>query len=425
MRYTRKVISAKYGAWLSLWVSFGMAACSDDDPGGSGNKTVCDPGAQRDCEDDGRSGTETCDSDGTAWGSCITNSEPDGSAGAGASPGAGGSTGSGGSGGGPRGDAGPDASPPPACDLAVLPEAPTAAEEGDTESFVVAVKELSYGNETSTVGFSITSRCTPPGEDPWQAEADCDATNGVGALLAESEADPAVVDEFLASGKGTLLIRVRDYNGRASDDQITVDLLSSAAFDALEEGATPAWDGDDAWPIRSDSVDPSAERPILAPLYSDATAYITNGQLAARLDSARIWLPFASGNLDRPALEFELQSVTLTCTVTGDYPLWQLDDCILGGRWPEASFLGSFAQFRDPLDPDAFLCQDAQSYKVTREFYCGFATVGDADTCDAIAFGAKLHTAPALISNLFEVGVPTTPCSIENDPASDSCYTVD
>ncbi|MFW5741602.1 MAG: hypothetical protein ACOC1F_14725, partial [Myxococcota bacterium] len=85
----------------------------------------------------------------------------------------------------------------------------------------------------------------------------------------------------MAAGDWTLLLRVRGYNGLPDDDRVRLDWYIPAEFYVLQDGgkAPPAWDGSDAWPIRTTSLHPPASG---QPWDADDTkcfdehAYVTN-----------------------------------------------------------------------------------------------------------------------------------------------------
>jgi hypothetical protein len=158
------------------------------------------------------------------------------------------------------------------CAHATWPPPPSITDPGaNTVDFVVAGRTLDFGEQDLSngpqVGYDLDNRCTCQGEGPsckepeFATEDHCDGPagrdNAVAQLfnrLGQFDADftSANYTERANDGEGTLLVRVRDYNGQANDQQVTVAIFPSPGMDkdpCNTGSTTPQWDGNDLWAV--------------------------------------------------------------------------------------------------------------------------------------------------------------------------------
>lgn len=387
-------------------------------------------------------------------------------------PGTGGAS-DGGSGGGATGGGGSGVG---ACQHATWPAPPATSDPGSNDvDFVVVARHLDFGEAVpaaeSTVGYDLDNLCTcpePPGcvEPAWATADHCDGPGGRDNAVARLFADFAVFSSSFSSetftqsaeeGRGSVLIRVRDYNGQANDGQVTASLHPSPG---LKEDPCngidplPLWDGSDRWPVTASSL----KHPggggaggaggagsggqggsggatggsggagggecglggydIDDAEYVDQNAYVSNWTLVASLPKAALLFPMG----DEP-VAIKLTAGFVTGRIEHQDGLWSLQDGLLVGRWALADFLGSFGSMTSDGDP---LCTDNPVYSMAKGLVCNYpditSTIATPTTlCDSISFGMAFQGPPAQIGAVIQMVDAPVLCSPETDPANDSC----
>lgn len=405
--------------WAVLAVS--AAACSSgggapaggaDDGGASNTGGVCSPGDTRSCNKDGcAAGHETCIPNGTAWSVCVCDGSSDG-----------GANGTGnGAGSGTMDAEAPDAAPPVACNEATMPEPPAVQDAGGNRRFVAVMSDLSYGDASTIVGFDLGEPGCTAAMDP--APSDCTVDNSLGRLVAtDGDASPKAVSEVITNGDVSLLIRVREYNGKADDDSVAVDLLIAPPFDSVTPDTTPTFDGTDEWLISSLSVDTTADAPVDAPRYTASKAFVSGGRLGAWFDEALVRLPLWFGGLMPRTFDVDLQHVQLSCKVEETSSTWKLSGCTLGGTWPVGELFGGLSASANPLNPSEFICTDSDGYGFFKKSICNYAGWSlESSACDAMSVGVRFETTSAVASNVFEETPAEPSCAMGVDPGDDTC----
>lgn len=296
------------------------------------------------------------------------------------------------------------------------------------------------------IGFDLDMMCTGQGEGnscvapEWAGSEKADGVGGrdnaVGALIAAVQAmipefGSSSYTELVKDGQAGVVFRVRGYNGQPNDDQVEATLYIAAPFDAEEGNTTPNWDGNDVWPVASDSL--ADGQSLENPRYQDRHAYVTNGVLVASLPEASIRLP--NGLIEGGgAISLKLVGAFLAGKlVEVDTPggkRWQLNDVHLGGRWPVDDLVKQMSQFPDPNQKPPrtrALCMDTPGYELFRSLVCSYTDIfagvaSPTSVCNALSFAVALDTMPAQIGSVIEVEPPdTSRCPAETDPANDSC----
>lgn len=383
-----------------------------------------------------------------AWGGCVVDGfdlvdAP--SQGVGAAGGSGGATTStGGSGG-------------MTCGSKSWPSPPAAADPSNEDvEVIVAVRTVDFGEGDLTsgplVGFDLDGRCScaddgPTCMTPEPAKQACDGPQGIDNGIAELFGAAAIFDESFTStyhatradaGAWSILVRIRGYNGEANDNQVQVAMFPSGGLDEdpCHDGSPPAWDGSDAWPIMSVSLegpggggggggaggaacgDPEpAGYSLENPKYVDDAAYVTNHVLVASLPEAGI-------ALDATGAGINLVGGFLTGTLEQVGGAWHLTNGTLAGRWPLADLFGAFSDLGSDGDG---LCTDDSTYQLIRDAICGKRDItaqisGPTATCDAVSFGMAFQAEPAQLGVIYLTDDGgTSSCPPGTDPKEDTC----
>ncbi|MBW2456787.1 MAG: hypothetical protein JRI68_19880 [Deltaproteobacteria bacterium] len=404
----------------------------------------------------------------------VTGAAPGGAGGGG---GGGGSAASGGTGVG-------------ACQHATWPGPPDDSDPGTNDiDFVVAARHLDFGEDVgvneSTVGYDLDNLCTCPDEagclvPDWAAGEPCDGPGGRDNAVAQLFGDFAVFDatftsetfsQFAEEGRGTVLIRVRDYNGQANDEQVTASLHPSPGLDADPcngQDPVPVWDGSDRWPVTASSLNSAGGGgaggggaggggaggggagsggaggqggwggassgggmggtggvecgaggyDIDDAKYLDDNAYVSDWVLVASLTKAALLMPTS----DEP-VAIKLTAGFVTGRIESQGSRWTLEDCQLVGRWALTDFLGMFGSMTSGGDP---LCTDNPVYSMAKGLVCNYpditSTIATPTTpCDSMSFGLTFRGEPAQIGSVHLTPPPVVFCPPETDPANDTC----
>ena len=294
------------------------------------------------------------------------------------------------------------------------------------------------------IGFDLDMTCTGQGEGSscvvpdWASRQDktdglAGRDNAVGALITAVQ---TMIPEFgsdsytrlVEEGQAGVLFRIRGYNGQPNDDQVEATLYIAAPFDSQEGNTTPHWDGNDVWPVASDSLADGAS--LDNPRYQDPHAYVNNGVLVASLPEASIRLPnglIEGGGSINMRLVGAFLAGKLVEVEVGGSKRWQLEDVHLAGRWPTNDLVHQLSQFPEPPNFQKPLCMDSSSYEVFRNLLCSFTDIfagvaSPTSVCNALSFAVALETIPARIGSVIEVEPPdANRCPAETDPANDSC----
>ncbi len=363
--------------------------------------------------------------------------EDGGGAGATGATGGGGATAAGG------GGAGGDSQ----CDSATYPDAPGATGGDELLDLAFALRRVDLGEEDidNRPGFDldrVCSCCTDcvAEQDHCQPPSYADATKlcdaaadgsshnqgrdnalaqvieSFGELGDQIPAGTASMNDRIASGQWSMLIRVSGYNGLPDDDNVTVSLFTT---DGL--GSAPQWTGAEPWPVRTDSLLPTYDtftNPLDAATVLNATAYVSAGRLVGVFDGS-------GGDQNRLSLSLEGGfSLSLTYAIfsadlvkEGSY--WALEEGTLGGLWALAEVFETLSAIRPPLCTDDFV------YGIFKDRLCeyvdGRAGPPGPGLCDSISFGLWFEADAITFGPLEDPSGDTPGCPPATDPASDSC----
>jgi len=354
------------------------------------------------------------------------------------------------------------------CSHATWPAPPDAADPGtDTVDFVVVARSIDFGEEDvtngATVGYDLDNHCTCQGEDAscrepaWAAADHCDGPAGRDNAVAELFHDLATFDDNFTSalatdraerGGGSILIRVRSYNGQANDDRVTVSIHPSRGRDeepCLTGSYEPLWDGTDMWPINANSLnvepgtggaagagtggaggagggttavcgdngyDPDDAR------YVDDNAYVSDWELVANLP--QVALEFVSGDDAVPLL---LTAGFVTGRIESQDSHWYLRDSLVVGRWKLTDFFRLIGRIRNNDEP---LCTDNPIYPLLKSAACQFPDIaaelsGPTTPCDAMSLGMAIQGYPAVLGSVLPTVHPVSLCTPDVDPQFDTC----
>jgi hypothetical protein len=238
-----------------------------------------------------------------------------------------------------------------------------------------------------------------------------------------------IFSQQLRQGVTNLIIHVQGYNGEANDDQVTASMLVSAPFDSppRAKGTLPKWDGNDVWPVASDSVYGNYS----APRFVDANAYVSGSKIVVTLPVADYRLIAGLSTAETVNLDLLLHGTYLVCDIVsitpgGHFP-WTLKNCTLGARLVADSLVHQLSHFNDPAQSGLPLCTNSNLYAIVKANVCGLIDVSDngiaspgAD-CNSLSLGLSFNAEPALIGDVFTVNPVGERCPRGSQPTTDSC----
>jgi hypothetical protein len=334
-------------------------------------------------------------------------------------------------------ESGQDASESGTCGSARPPEPPANSAGGGGIAFVVAVKQIDFGDaagDPKDIGYDLDARCTCQGQgnaclrEAWASADACDGPQGrdnaAGALL--SKLSPLLTDfgsedwsQAATEGDWSILLRVRGYNGTPDDDQVRLDWFVPHAYwvDKGDDSIQPAWDGNDVWPIRESSVlDPDAGAQSLEePRFYDPHAYVTAGMLVASFPESAFQVS------DKYLLDFVGSFITARVVETSGG--WELQEGLLASRWKTASILGQLGRV---VILGLAVCMDHPAYEGLKGQICSYADiysgVGTPTTpCDSISAGMTFEAKPAKLGPVLPQASEPATCLPAVNPAGDTC----
>jgi hypothetical protein len=337
------------------------------------------------------------------------------------------------------------------CGDATYPPPPSSKNGGGSLEIVVAQSDVDFGDSPPStseaptrfrnIGLDLDGRCGAKEPACAVSRSSVEVLDGPGGidnaygqfiqmmrnLLTNFSSE--IYSAQLHNGSPGILIHVTGYNGETDDDQVLVELMSSARFDAFSSGSMPAWDGNDVFPIDPSTV---LDRNPRNAQVVDPHGYVSNGRLVATLGDAPI--PLRTGFTDtfEVQLDLGLHAAFLVCDVgPTDSGPWgfALTACTLAGRWTADDIVHQLSRFPDPLDlkNPAPLCMNATSYGGLKSTICNLrdisssGTAGPTALCDALSFGMNFHTLPARLGDVFGSIRGSPACPPGAEPAGDSC----
>ena len=344
----------------------------------------------------------------------------------------------------------------PSCAHAVWPSAPAVSDPGDDIELVLAVRSVDFGeNDLSdgpTVGYDLDGRCTCQGEQPScqnalsVGEEQCDGPagrdNATAAIFKQLGAvDPAkrTSEAWTAeveSGNWSLLIRLRNYNGKANDHQVQVALYPSPGMDqdSCNDNPVPSWDGSDQWPVSATSLigygaggggtggcgGGSTDEALDSPKYVDDNAYVAAGVMVANLPELALVLNRGYSNT---ILKLTAGFVSGRLETDAKVGGWSLRDGLLVGRWKLSDFFETLSNLDYKSDP---LCTDTAIYQAIKGSACPKLDItsmlaGPTKPCDALSFALAIEAQSAKLGSIDPSAPPQSACPAETNPVNDSC----
>jgi hypothetical protein len=306
------------------------------------------------------------------------------------------------------------------CNPASPPERPppsTAPQPTDRLLFAASTLELGSGKQ----GYDLDGVCTCPGAGSCtplgtRAMATCDGPGGIddalGPLLSSIVTlfpkDGAIStsgSDFIRSGRQTVFVQLRGYDGTPNDDEVQVALLSGSGFVPPSDAGTPdggaalpKLDGTDTWTIEPDSVIGQSGPPYI-PRVEDPRGYVRNGVLVANLD-----LDLRVGLFRTVAKESRL-----TARIEKVGGAFRLREGMISARARSGDLLTGLESVRSPLPTsNAYLCRGDLVYLEAKRRLCEAldlaATRGDDNRgkpCGAISLTLTFEAVPAKAGALF------------------------
>jgi len=339
------------------------------------------------------------------------------------------------------------------CNLKRWPAPPTVQDAGGNLDLVFAMRTIDLGESDLSagpkVGYDLDGVCTCPeigscaGDEKFN-EQRCDGPGGTDNNAARLFASLALIQKSLTSenlskdaeeGDFAVLVRIRNYNGEANDDQVTVSLHPSRGFAQDPCNASnplPAWDGSDRWPISASSVTKVGEPgtkvdcevagspgyDIDTPTTMDSNAYINDYRLVANVAEAGLLLPTNDG-----IVPIKLKQGLVSARLDDSSGSWALVDGSVTGRWPLKAMFGIIGLFTSDDTP---ICTDHFLYTLMKNSFCRFVDIRDdlggaTQSCNALSFGWAFGASLAKIGVVLEDPTAQSGCPAETDPANDTC----
>lgn len=420
-----------------------------------------------------------------------------GAGGMGATGGSGGTGTGGGSGGMPEGgkvDAGPkDAVAPP---LPAVDDDPN----GDVGTITVVMRTIDLGDSPTNrtvpptrfrnVGLNLDNadttaadlemgdvgECRLPGYANGAIDGPGGIDNSMGAVIqAVRDTIPgfssANYTQRLEQGATSVIYQVKNYNGKANDRDVRVEVYIAAPFDSfgcsepgvsdagtadasadasLEAGGgsggatsvgvdggpckVPQWKGDDIWPVASDSLktDKDGNPDPKQPKSVDNAAYVNDFRLVTNLTtSLRLDVGLATaGNVK---LNMKLTGAVAVCGLEQmDTPntgkRWAVRHCALGGRWKADDLIHQLSQFPNVIGTGP-LCTDNMLYDIFKGDICSAIDIYDGvatgtQFCNSVSLGLTFDTYPALTGDVYYLDPIENRCPVDVEPSNDSCDTL-
>jgi hypothetical protein len=336
-------------------------------------------------------------------------------------------------------DAGPHPDAPiQSCSHAVPPTRPGGSASGGSTVITTAVRKVDLG-ESSTqenpVGLDLDRTCTciPEGEScrsEYSKDNHCDDLNGVDnagaklfkSLLAISSegAGSVFYTQMAEEGQWGLMLAISDYNGAPNDELVTVSLYPSPGMDS-GGGGVALWNGQDEWPVVSDSLKDGAS--IDQPVYLDVNAYVANNVLVAEFPELRFRFSGPNSNLS-----INVRSTTvmgLLATVPDGLGV-RVTRGVMAGYWRIEDVFGGVASL--VANGDVLCNNGGLLYNQTKGVLCDFIDIAlnpppdeDEILCNALSFGMGFETFPAKIGPVVPPEPEPSLCPPGQSPATDQC----
>lgn len=335
-------------------------------------------------------------------------------------------------------DAGADRVAPPVDlgrrDLRKPPPRPTGPDSGDMEiTFAMKDVLLNQGGMSSSIGYDLDDRwttdenmdveCMPP--DP-SAMVSADGEGGidnvfgdvifplVAAVRRTLQAEARAAQN---AGRGTLLVRLRGWNGTDDDPRVELTVAQSVCGTATSgvsavtvepDGsctssgaplAPPLWGGSDTFFLRSDAFVGGT-----TPRISDSNGYVSGGTVVMRLPAGTEVLFFAEPG----SVRVRFSEAIVTGRMNAERSL--LENVMVAGRWSITELLVAGAGVGICETSAGFtLLQTTLNQRADLRAVPGSG--GDGATCDAISLGVRFEGYRARWGAIVPAPPPpTAPC---------------
>ena len=320
---------------------------------------------------------------------------------------------------------GSDASDGGGCAHLLPPARPAADDPSDGDvDFVAVIAHVDFGLDGGVTGYDLDRTCTCPGPESCtpgaNASPHCDGDGGTdnsgGALVAKfaalsSQFDPAGANKSLQNGAGSLLVRVKGYNGTDNDTSVIIDVFVSNGTVPLDDAGNnpvPLHDGTDQWGVDPASV--AGTPPPYVATHEDTAAYVSGGTLVGTLD-----FPLGLALLTPDFLQ--LHGAYVTARIVSTTHGLALQDGLISGRWDTHSLLTGMAQVVDPFDKTQHLCGTDLTYLALKSSICAAADItrlvqndNTGAPCDALSLAIAFTAEPALLGGVYAGQPSPTPC---------------
>ncbi len=302
-------------------------------------------------------------------------------------------------------------------------------------------------------GYDLDGVCTCPGLPSCAAQAgaqgkaqqNCDGPGGrdntsiqlFRTLGAAASTGASQIDQGLMAGQYGLLVVINGYNGQQNDSNVTVDFYVSNGLERDADGGipTPQLNGNDLWTIDPNSVSGAGA----TPLYSDDTAYVTQGTLVSRGMPRAIPIAFGDRSflggatmlLSGAVIVGQIQSYSVSGD-GGTVFAYALTGGTIAGRWATTDLLSTLATIPDSAHDGGFVCgNDSFTYNVIKTVVCQSADISQTPSndnsspqlapCDAISVGLQFAAVPAKLGQVFGVAPAPAGCGTGDVPFRDKC----
>jgi hypothetical protein len=320
------------------------------------------------------------------------------------------------------------------CDVsASIPQKPTGADTGDI-MFTVAVKSFNSalhpvdktkpsGFDLDKVGgFNLDGLRTDPGEAACSIGTERalvrDECGGVDNTLTKlvdklRNLDPTSVlfdsSAEINSGKSTLLLYVKGWNGTDNDPSVTVGAFSGVGIEQTSNGSLrPNFDGGDKWLLDAASVKVNTNPAESRDEVQDA--YVRDGFLVS---STRFQLRFGGPGV-------ATRDSRIVARIVKSKQTYILTDAIIAGRITTQALLTNFQYTNDEIGQDktAYLCRGNPTYEGVKSQICAVRDInGDPNKdrspstqCNAISYAIGFTTETALTGKPSDRPSIASPC---------------
>lgn len=324
-----------------------------------------------------------------------------------------------------------EAAPPDPCGEIGFPPAPdrSTTNAADAIDVTLALRSVHTGTSAGTLvgpglGLNLDRVCTCPGPASCAGSSTfCDDAGGVDnegqQVFAQLESLAAAFDagqffndglfnNALEKGQSGVLVRVRGYNGKADDAEVSVAIYSS-----LGSVGNPQWAGNDSWQVDDSYVKANN---VDMPLY-EVPGWVSDYVLVA---SPR-YIPILIGSSVAQPVKVTLESGHILGKLDVQGGVVRALSGTLAGRWTASDFLQHLEGVPDPVQAGQYLCGTGLTYSIIKGQVCGhrdLASNPDLDgkntTCDAVSMAIGFDAFPAKLGVLATAPPSITPCDAGN-----------